>query len=483
MAESGTWDQESRIDMLLIRFWCKELSLEPSSTTYRAMCLSVQSMTKEQREQPTQIYRNIDQIHRQPWAQQLWAAAQRFGMAPLDPTRLWHALVLVQAQNHLGAFEDMPYCLDTAEAAMIDGAPPDNARLRLVLPGTDPNTYREGVNCWQVDEGETLATVFQKWSTPVRAACFAALKKRGNVRRQEVLRTKVMAILNDPDHEHGLRRWSSITSASYLQPYWHIPNVAAARRMVQVRLDCAPTEDYMRRRTLTTNGKKAERLDDRVTRACYCCGPIMGIEGIYHPETLEHVLLHCTRPEAVTRRDAFRNHLSMLMDHADFVALEGGAVRPQVNTGDGTTHDAADTAFLTVLRLCLGQGMAPPQPGVGTMARVASLRTTTNPAVLAQRARSLRALPELVHDADAALTATRWMQALFGGWMDSIRSFDAGACPASTPGCRLATCVAEHIQQVFRDRRVFLKENSDYKSRTRDPSGNNAADRILNRED
>ena len=33
----------------------------------------------------------------------------------------------------------------------------------------------------------------------------------------------------------------------------------------------------------------------------------------------------------------------------------------------------------------------------------------------------------------------------------------------------MATMVAEHVQQVFRDRRTFLKENSDYKSRARDP--------------
>ena len=63
----------------------------------------------------------------------------------------------------------------------------------------------------------------------------------------------------------------------------------------------------------------------------------------------------------------------------------------------------------------------------------------------------------------------RWVDILLAGWMANVRALDADTWPSSTPGCRLATMVAEHVQQVFRDRRTFLKENSDYKSRARDP--------------
>jgi len=344
----------------------------------------------------------------------------------------------------------------------------------------EPDAYLEGINSWQMDLGETLETVFQHWSPPLRAACFAALKQRGNTRRQAVLREKVQTTLNDPKCANGLRRWASIAPSSYLQPYWHLPNVEAARRMVQVRLDCAPTEDYMRRRTANKYGKKIERLDDRVMRACYCCNSIMGVGGIYRPETLEHVLLHCGRPVAVARREEFRFHLVNLMQRADFIAVTGGVPPPVLTAATDDARHAADTAFLTLLRLCMGQGMTQHHwAGHGSLAQLTSLRLPKDVMALAQRARAQRALPEFVYDADAALAATRWMDVLFNGWMDSIRSPNASTLPMNTPGCRLATCVAEHVQQVFRDRRVFLKEDDDYQSRKRDPSDVVAVARAL----
>ena len=465
MAESGTWDQQTRIDMLLLRFWCKVLTLDPCSTTYRAMCLSVQSMTPYQRTQPTVADHNIDQIHRQPWAQQLWAAAQRFNMPPPDPTRLWHGLTLVQAdRNGSGTFENVPFCMDATEAAALGTPIPDGTRLRLALPGLEPDDYREGVNCWQLGDDARVARL----STPGPRRCFAALKQRGNACRQAILRDTVQDTLKKHDKESGLRRWASITSASYLQPYWHLPNVEAARRMVQVRLDCAPTEDYMRRRTSAQNGK-AIRLPDRVTRACYCCGAIMDVAGVFHPDTLEHVLLHCKRDEAVSRRDSFRMHLDAWSMETETRAAAGDVAPPTLTMSASASRDAADTALLTVLRLCTGQGIAATPERPGGVAALRPLRHSANADTLASRARTLRALPEFTYDADAATSAMRWVDILLAGWMASVRALDADTWPSNTPGCRLATMVAEHVQQVFRDRRTFLKENSDYKSRARDP--------------
>ena len=80
--EAGIWPWQCRCDMLLLRLWCKYVSMPPSSVFYRAMCLSIQSLTQAQRDHPsgTNWMNRVTQQHHQSWAQQLLAAASRFGI-------------------------------------------------------------------------------------------------------------------------------------------------------------------------------------------------------------------------------------------------------------------------------------------------------------------------------------------------------------------------------------------------------------------
>ena len=63
--ESGTWDTQTRIDMLLLRRMAKTLAMPTDSTTYRAMCLSFQTMTDAERINPENYAAGAKHRHKQ----------------------------------------------------------------------------------------------------------------------------------------------------------------------------------------------------------------------------------------------------------------------------------------------------------------------------------------------------------------------------------------------------------------------------------
>ena len=98
--ESGTWDQQTRIAMLLLRFACKLTTMDHESTMYRAMCLSIQTMSASQRMFPENADAAESRLHYQPWAQQLWAARRWFRLPELDPSRIKVDVVDVYIDMH-----------------------------------------------------------------------------------------------------------------------------------------------------------------------------------------------------------------------------------------------------------------------------------------------------------------------------------------------------------------------------------------------
>ena len=316
--------------------------------------------------------------------------------------------------------------------------------LRLVLPGVVPPVqYVEGVTCWQLPLGARADDVFLTWSPVLKTACYAALKRRGNACRQAIVRR----FLDDQVADHTrLRRWASSLSCSFQQPFWRLADVRAARRLLRLRLDLLPNEDQMRWCPHTRSQLRLPRIPVAAQRACYLCPCIDGADGVYWPETLEHVLLKCTCPQLVALRVAVRSELRDIAADQDAVDLarDAGAVVPQFDD---------DTQLYTILRLCVGVGPVSALQAVPVALAAPEVR---------------RAGPQFAYGADSARRAAAWVAALTDDWVDIHRNAHRSGL-SSAPGGRLAMCVARHAVRVFCARRAALELVDGFQTRSRDP--------------
>jgi hypothetical protein len=72
--EAGAWDQRSRVDKPVLRFWAKLAACPIDSTHYRAMCLGISLLTAAQRADPHTCDQSPSRLY-----QQLLAAASYLG--------------------------------------------------------------------------------------------------------------------------------------------------------------------------------------------------------------------------------------------------------------------------------------------------------------------------------------------------------------------------------------------------------------------
>ena len=498
-AESGTWDQQTRIDMLLLRFWCKILTMDSTSTTYRAMGLSIASLSASQQSHPATADQELDRLHCQPWAQQLSAALQRYRLPALDPQCVTQSFVVVQIDKlKNGQFEDMQHPLllsqsqrDYQDALIYLSALP----LRLVVshPAGRQPLYIEGVNMWVLPIGTRYSSALCTWSPMLRAACYSGLKQRGNERRQYLVQSILQRIVERTDGakygaeepSHGTRRWPEVKAASYLEPYWYLPDYRRAQCLLRVRLDCAHNEDYDRRRPqerrvsgrhdVPTMILKYPRIDNRALRACYNCAAIDGVTGVYRPETIEHVLCHCTAFEA--RRAQFR---------ADIMAIASSPIAVDISTYAGValpcldgTSDSACTALLTLLRLCTSCGPTSSyrllQPVPVPTGWPPLPRSQADRALIVELAWRRRARPEFLYDQPTARATACWIAALTNDWIDCVRTPRAQVEASALPGAQLATCVADYLWSLFRHRRTLVRTSDEFLHRRRDDHVRTAA--------
>ena len=447
--EAGVWPWQCRCDMLLLRLWCKYVSMPPYSVFYRAMCLSLQSLTQEQRDHPsgTNWMNRVAQQHRQSWAQQLLAAAGRMGIPAQQVDQRQHGLLVVQVDalcNDIWAAPTM------AEAA---GVP---VRLVSAVALADGVTvFEPGVTCWLMPPGTDAATVLSTWSPQHKEACYTELRRLGNQYRQRHVRL----FLSDQIYQNTrLRMWATTLSGSFEQPYWRLADINLARRLLTLRFDMCPTEDYVRCRP----SKGLPALGTPNGRACYLCDCIDGVPGIYWPETLVHVLLRCTCPELVALRATLRHDLEALSVEleTDHVATQAGVARPSFQL---------DTALLTAMQLCIGVGpgsILVPNP----IAPLCHVGRAVTRAVALQRATSRRDAPQFARDIPIAKATADWIRALTDDWCDILRNVRRRDNPLTSPGCRLANMVARHAVAVFSTRRKLLRASAGYAARVRDPS-------------
>ena len=441
--EAGVWPWQRRCDMLLLRMWCKYLSMPRSCVFFRAMCLSMQSMTREQRDAPagTPSSNRITSLHCQPWAQQLHAAAERFGLSRALVDQRQHGLVVVQAQG------------DDQWSAPTDG---DDSSIGLRLVATaallSGAPLVEGQNWWRLPAGATANGALTMWTEQLKLACHTELRRIGNLGRQLQVR---QFLAQQVGKNTRLRFWASGTESSFEQPYWRLADVVLARRLLALRFDMCPTEDYLRFRA----HQGLQALPDRNERACYLCGCIDGVPHIFWPDTLVHVLLRCTCPALVQLRVSVRRELQLLAAHPEAERLAGiaGVTSPRFDN---------DSALLTALQLCIGRaGPGPilqPEP-IGSMAS----RVTR--AVAVQRALARRNAPQLIRDIPVATATARWIRVLTDDWCNIYRDVRRRDNPSASPGCRLATLVARHAVAVFSVRRKLLRSSVEFATRVRDP--------------
>lgn len=498
-SETGTWPVQLRAKMLMLRFFCKILALPFAAPLYRAMCLSLNSLTDAQRTAPSTHDAGALRCHRQPWMQHVLAAMHDFGLPCLDPKALWHGLISITANlsgTGAGSFVPVPHPDFPPSPLVHATVVPDAVPLRLVTTGTASHVpEEEGVNFWTVPSElvprarrrivssspasvpptTRICRVYRIWSDVLREACFVSLKRRANQYRQCEVQAHARAEADvwDARTQQAGTSVAKVLHASLLtvsreQPYLHLLAVDDARRMMLMRLGHAHVEMYDRSRARNArNGNPpVPRVELRVLRACYFCPPIRGVAGVYPAESLEHTLLRCKCPMLVQLRAAVRAGLLSIATHRDTRALcrTAGVLPPGLQ---GESDDEL-TALFTVLLLCTAVGPQPSGPVLSPVSDSAALAAPLRRAALLERAR-----PAFVYRHQAAAEAARWVSVLLDDWVECIRTPREGVPPSSLPGCRLATLVAAHASAVFRARRkeiYSLNAHGDaYRRRVRDP--------------
>ena len=457
------------------------------------MCLmiSLNSLSAAQRLCPLSTFQHPSQFHQQSWAQLLYAAAHRFGLSKLNPAFLVQSVVSVQADiGKNGVFVDVqhPYLFNEHDLFYYNGFIKFNRiPLRLILRTPDTpvsHVFTDGVDSWSLSSSIFYSQALLMWTPTLRDACFAALKRLGNARRQLLvlpfLRQAVFEAKNasngDMSQSSSLRRWAEAKASSYLESYWFLPNCEHSRRLLRARLDCCPTEDYVRRRPskkcvylgdghIPSHAVRAyPRVDDRTRRACYSCATINGVHGVYHPETLEHVLLHC--PAYASLRESARASLVSIASSPAAVHVCVAAHVSATPSFTGYTDDVFSTLW-TVFRLSSSICSDPPPRPV----KAAPPFAPSTADGLLDHAWECRARPEFQYDHAAAQCASRWVAALTSDWLDTLRTRVPSTAEASTPrpGAELAACVASYVWSVFHRRRALTRGSDEFSRRVRDP--------------
>ena len=440
--EAGWWANGLHIRMLQTRLWLKGLTMPPDSMFARAVRLSIQFTSSCGRTRPATHQQNINELHRQTWAQQLMAATDIYQIPRADVYAGTPRLVEVHSRADDGdawaVVAPGGYISPTAHVCLVP--------VRLPTHAADRITYTPGLDCWRLPNGTSRVSALGTWTASLKAASYAALRERGNAARGEHTR----AFLAEQIHKNtrGLASWarSVPAAATRMQPYWLLDDALLARWLLKARFDQCPTEDYLR----SAPRGKLKRINDRFMRPCYTC---LGIApGIYWPDTFVHVCMRCDHSRLARLRTALRERLAALADDARARELTHG-----VNDGEAPDFDD-DSTLYTVLQLCTGVG-----PADGFQA----LQADPLPACAPATAR--RAAPQLRRDQGIARVTTAWMQCLFHDWLGISRDparFEER--PQDTPGYRLALLVARHIKSVFDVRRSILSQSAGFKARDRD---------------
>jgi hypothetical protein len=433
--------------MLVLRFWLKCLSAHhENSVVRRALRLSMSVTSQWTRNNPDTAHSAIDELHRQTWSQQLFAAAHRFRISHSQVENDTPDLVEVHIRKR-----------DSNEWQRADPstliAAQDGVRLTVksVEPLSTTTFLSAGASAWYLPDGTSWASALKHWTPALKTATYVALRQRGNYYRN----TLVQAFLREQiNGNKRLKPWALSVSGSIMQPYWHLDNSELARWLLKARLDMCSTEHYIR--------SFHRRIDDRVLRACYCCGRIRAdTPNVYWPETLPHVVLYCGHHSLVRLRNAFRTDLLNFSTQPDVVKLLA-----KVTTGTPTTPDFINNNndVFTAFQLCTGVGPV----GLSALQADPLLGTANKNADAA----TLRAWPQHLRNNMRTQLTVAWMRPLFDDWLAILRDPRRLELPHQSPGYRLALLVARHVRSIFSARSTILSTQplaAAFKRRDRNP--------------
>ena len=442
--EAGLWDQETRAQMLMLRFACKLAASAVDSLPRRVMGLvhGVLSRDVQARNDPHLLYLALPRF--QSWSQSLLIAARAFEAQPADVisdvgcTSFEAALFQARPSENLVSV----VCTSVQDGALsfwqVARHQSSNQPLsvRSVHPGARAKNYATGEmeTMWHYDEGTTVEQAWMQWSPPLRQAQHVSLRERGNRVRQR----KVCQLLADwSNGGSSMRDYAQWKSSSYLEPYWFSADIEGARQLLLARIDQWGNEASFRR----APHKEFQNIKRHEDRACYLCE-----RDSWMPETLEHLALHCAHPRVVQLRARIRAALAEVSAQAP---LMEELPRPDVSD---------DAVFFSLLQCCTGVGdfahrLPPAPPGADLEVR--------------------RRSPELAITADGAggglahvRRSAQWASYWSGIWTRD--PLDRGE-ESSTGQALIATvCDFWHSLRKLRAR-LLRRGKSGFADRARDP--------------
>ena len=435
--EAGVWDAETIIMNLQLRMACKFHSAPVDSLYYRAMCLSMRRLqhSPAQLRRPRLEFAKRGQTHWQMWAQTALVAGQEFGIPQQDVLDLAHFGLVTLEGCRAGGPGYVPLLHPhraSAQQKVATDALFAGGRLRVVVSARHPGeAVTLGVTAWALPDTAVYSSSLDDWSEPLQQACFTALRRRGNARRQQL----VQAFHLDQAQSGGaLRRFALWSPASFRQPYLNLDDVHAVQLVARLRMDLRGEDAERRRPHLAAHNVRAlDRIDDPEHRSCYLCwhhGKVLV------RETGAHVSLFCTHPDMVAARAQTRAELTML------------AQDPEVFRLAPAPPDFRDDSVLwTVLMLCVSLGPAP------VLHQVAAHEGAGGFVLNVERARG----------------AAAWLRALSEPWVAAVHSPSRPRAPHAYAGARVFAVVAGQVQRLWRLRRQLLRAVPAYRSRALDP--------------
>jgi hypothetical protein len=476
-AESGTWQQVVRIRMLQFRFFLKLCCSPASSTHRRALAQSFQCLL------------------RNPVSRASSAARTTFFGRVLKSAHLFQPDCSVPAGTtdsllHLALFS-VPtpslVILERLEAGVWVrfrlGVDPSvdhpNQRLRLRCTSSrafamDYSTSSK-ITTWHLPVGTSLVGALTRWSLPLRLACFASLRRRGNRYRQELFSETSAAWCTLTS---GLRDYAPLKRASYMEPYWFSLFPGHAQRLLRARTAQRWGNEYDLRRAecmvpllvsphVLENGRLHLRRSklrsiQPCERACYLCA-----EDVWMPETMPHLLLHCQHQSVVELRVVVVTRLHHL-------AAQLASVEPSAPPAPDFSNDIA---LYCVLQLCTGVGSTHHREHAAPATdayRLDVLRPMGGMCTRSQSASRDRVGLEQLRrqwfqlDPELMRPAVQWVAHLCNAWRTLVGNDQANS-EAARAGQDLVHLVCKFNQDLFAARRRALSNDYHYWSRDRDP--------------
>lgn len=465
-AESGTWQQDVRIQMLQLRFFVKLSCAPASSTHYRALVLSRLFYDCK----PNRVSGRACQttfMHCVTRSSRVFRPDP--GIAVVQYCFLASCIMLLPSLP-LITVERLQAGMWVCHRLGVDACAdlPDQ-QLRLRCPSSralamDYSTSTR-VTAWYLPAGTTFISAITDWSSSLRQACFASLRSRGNCYRQKLYSD---LIINWCADDSSLRDYAPLKRASYMEPYWFSIFPSHARRLLRARTAQRWGNEFDLRRApchvlLLASDKRTLRRAllkriDFCDRACYLCS-----QAQWMPESMSHLLLHCQHDRLLTLRSATVTQLRTL---AGRIAHTIPAAPPAPDFSD-------DIALYCVLQLCTGIGPTQHRELGGGVYQLDVLRpmgitTRSCTADMGRIALDQRRRQWFQLFPDRMRTAVTWVSFLCNQWRVSVGN-DRATTDASEAGQELVNLVCQFNQSLFAVRRHALANDVHYLTRDRDP--------------